>query len=94
MGEVVVVDLTIVHTRQGEFHRAIVNLNLANPLARIVPLSPEGYERMIVHIKYEKMPKHCEHCGLMGHVYTECGSGEYEVADLQFGKWMIANEIF
>ena len=81
-----------VQTRAGVFHRVRVNLSSVKPLTRFVPLALEGRERVFLQIQYEKIPKHCEHCGLMSHTYLECGSGEYEEADLQFGPWMLADE--
>ncbi|KAM0907580.1 hypothetical protein ACQ4PT_016083 [Festuca glaucescens] len=45
-------------------------------------------------IKYKKLPRFCDHCGRMGHTYLECGSGEYENAELQFGAWMVSEEQF
>ena len=71
-----------------------VKLNPTKPLTRFVPLTVEGSARMFLQVKYEKMPKHCEHCGLMGHTYLECGTGEHEVAERQFGLWMISDEAY
>jgi hypothetical protein len=45
---------------------------------------------MHLQVKYEKMPRYCTHCGLMGHVHLECGSGEFKEDELQFGDWMLA----
>jgi hypothetical protein len=94
VGEVVAVDGNVVQTRNGAFHRIRVKLNPAKPLTRFVPLTMEGSDPMFLQVKYEKMPKHCEHCGLMGHTYLECGTGEYEENQLQFGQWMIAEDIY
>lgn len=34
------------------------------------------------------------HCGLMGHVHLECGSGEFaEEEELQYGTWMVADDM-
>ncbi|KAM0839832.1 hypothetical protein ACQ4PT_060066 [Festuca glaucescens] len=94
VGEVISVDLAPVQMRTGVFHRVRVKLNSVKPLMRFVPLSVEGSPRMFLQIKYEKMPKYCEHCGLMGHTYLECGTCEYVEAELQFGPWMVAEEAF
>jgi hypothetical protein len=94
VGKVVELEVAAVTTRTGDFHRARVKLNSAQPLTRFVPLTLEGSERMFLQVKYEKLPKYCEVCGLMGHVYRECGTGEHEEADLQFGSWMVSDESF
>ncbi|KAM0878449.1 hypothetical protein ACQ4PT_034860 [Festuca glaucescens] len=92
VGEVTSVDLTAVQTRAGDFHRVQVKLDSTKPLTRFVPLVLEGHDRMFLQIKYEKIPRFCDHCGRMGHTFLECGSGEYEDVELQFGDWMVSEE--
>jgi hypothetical protein len=92
VGEVEVVELVAVQTRTGVFHRVRVKLDSTKPLIRFVPLALEGSESMFLQIKYEKILKHCKFCGFMGHPYLECGLGEYEEDQLQFGPWMVADE--
>jgi hypothetical protein len=76
------------------FTGARVKLNSTSPLIRFVPLTLEGQERMFLEVKYEKLPKYCEHCGYMGHVYLECGTREHAEDARQFGPWMVVEEIF
>jgi hypothetical protein len=57
--------------RTGVFHRVCVKLNAAKPLLCFVPLAMEGSPRIFLQIKYEKLPKYCEHYGFMGHTYME-----------------------
>ena len=45
----------------------------------------------MMQIKYEKLPRFCSHCGRMGHVHLECGSGEHEEETLEYGDWMVAD---
>ncbi|KAK1627312.1 hypothetical protein QYE76_001627 [Lolium multiflorum] len=47
---------------------------------------------MFLQVQYEKMSRHCEHCGLMDHEYLECGTGEFEEDELQFGMWLKTDE--
>jgi hypothetical protein len=94
VGEVTSVDLAVVQTRTGAFHRVRVKLDSTKPLTRFVPLVLEGHDRMFLQIKYEKLPRFCDYCGRMGHTFLECGSGEHEPAELQFGDWMISEEQF
>jgi hypothetical protein len=79
VGEVVAVEMAAVQTRFGEFHRVRVKLDSTRTLVRVVPLAPEGHNRMLLQVKYENMPRYCERCGLMGHLYLECGEGEYVI---------------
>ena len=46
---------------------------------------------MFLQVKFEKMPRFCDHCGLMGHVVLECGTGEFTDDQLQYGAWMLAS---
>ena len=90
VGEVLVVDMKVVSTGTGDFHRAKVNLPADRPLVRVVTLSPEGCQSIVLQVKYEKIARFCAHCGLMGHTHLECGTGEHEDDALQYGAWMIA----
>ncbi|KAM0853885.1 hypothetical protein ACQ4PT_050782 [Festuca glaucescens] len=92
VGEVVAVEMMAVPTGSGDFHRVRVKLDPLKPLTRFTPLSPEGQECMYLQVKFEKLPRYCEHCGLMGHEYLQCGSGEFDESELQFGLWMKADE--
>lgn len=92
VGEEATVDMKVVSTNNGDFYRARVLLVAAKSLVRFVTLTPEGCESSVLQIKYEKIPQYYAHCGLMGHVYLECGAGEYAEEELQFGTWMIAPE--
>jgi hypothetical protein len=90
VGEVVKVELKAISFGNGEFHRARVLLEADTPLMRIVSLSPEGCAKLFMQVVFEKLPKFCDHCGLMGHVVLECGTGEFSDEQLQYGDWMLA----
>jgi hypothetical protein len=92
VGEVIGVDMRVISTGNGDFHRARVNLLACTPLARVMTLSPEGSESMRLQVLYEKLPRFCAFCGLMGHTHLECGTGEFAPEELQYGGWMIADE--
>jgi hypothetical protein len=74
----------------GNFVRARVRLDVRVPLGRFVSLS-RGGQREIFAIKYEKMPRFCSACGLVGHSHLECGAGEYEEANLKWGEFLKAD---
>ena len=80
-----------VPSRTGDFHRVRVKLLADKSLIRVVTLAPEGQEKILHQVKYEKLPRFCAHCGLMGHVHLECCAGEYGEKDLHYGVWMIAD---
>ena len=85
VGEVVKVELKVISAEDGEFQRARVKLTAGRPLMRVVTLSPEGLQSMLMQVKYEKAPKFCDHCGLMGHGALECGTGEHADDELNYG---------
>jgi hypothetical protein len=43
-------------------------------------------------VKYKKIPRYYEHCGLMDHEYMEYSTRESKENELQFGFWMKAEE--
>ena len=55
------------------------------PLVRFVTLTPKGENKIVLQVKYEKLPPLCAHCGLMIHVHLECGAAEYLEMDLSLG---------
>jgi hypothetical protein len=65
-------------------------LDADKPLMRIVSFSPEGCAKLFMQVIFEKLPKFCDHYGLMGHVVLECGTGEFSDEQLQYGDWMLA----
>lgn len=78
VGAVVSVDMRAIAFLTCDYHRARVMLAASKPLPRVVTLSPEGSPSMVLQEKYEKMPRFCAHCGIMGHSHLECGTGEYK----------------
>jgi hypothetical protein len=75
----------------GNFVRARVKLDVRKPLARFVSMSKAG-QREIYQIKYEKMPRLCGACGMIGgHSHLECGIGEFEKDKLKWGEWLKAD---
>jgi hypothetical protein len=43
-------------------------------------------------VKYEKLPIFCNFCGLIGHCYDECGTGEHDVSKFEWGDFILADE--
>ena len=74
----------------GNFVRIRARVNVHKPVTRFVTISRQG-EREFYHLKYEKFPKFCGACGQFGHMYTECGTGEHQIAKLKWGDWLRAD---
>jgi hypothetical protein len=74
----------------GNFVRARVKLYVRKPLARFVSMSRAG-QREIYQIKFEKMPRFCAACGMIGHSHLECGTGEFDEEKLKWGDWLKAD---
>lgn len=92
VGQVIGVEVKAVSNGKGDFHQTCVKLEALKPLVRFVTLAPEGRDRMMLQVKYEKIPRFCGHCGLMGHIHMECGTGEFKSKDLHYGDWMMAEQ--
>ena len=74
----------------GNFVRVRVKLDVRKVLARFITICRSG-NREFYQIKYEKIPNFCRAYGLLGHIYTECGTGEHVVETLKWGDWLKAD---
>jgi hypothetical protein len=74
----------------GNFVRVRVELDVNKPLARFTSTIRKG-AREVYPVKYEKIPKFCEICGLLGHEFLECGNGFHKEEDHVFGEWLVAD---
>jgi hypothetical protein len=74
-----------------DFLRIRVKLDVEKPLTRIVYVLLRGGKREAFRVKYEKLPRFCAVCGLLGHVESECGDGVHEKKEIQYGDWLIAS---
>jgi hypothetical protein len=67
IGEVVSVDLYALGASRTSFVQVRVRLDVNKPLTRVVGLNPEGYERMMFQVMFEKLSRFCAVCRLFGH---------------------------
>ncbi|KAK1629311.1 hypothetical protein QYE76_003626 [Lolium multiflorum] len=74
----------------GNFVRVRIRLDVRKTLARFVSIV-RGGQREIYKIQYEKMPRFCGACGILGHSHLECGTGEYEEDKLKWGDFLKAD---
>jgi hypothetical protein len=91
IGEVEAVDMNGGSLDGGDHVRVRVWLDVRKCLTRFVSFKPEVGAQVIMRVKYEKIPRFCAICGLLGHEQEECGSGEYKPEDVKFGKWLLAD---
>jgi hypothetical protein len=91
IGEVIQVDMNGAGLDGGDHVRVRVWLDVRKCLTRFVAFKPEGGTQVIMRVKYEKLPRFCAVCGLLGHEQEECGSGEHPAEAVKFGKWMLAD---
>ncbi|KAK1682888.1 hypothetical protein QYE76_043736 [Lolium multiflorum] len=73
----------------GDFIRVRVKLDLRKPLARFVTISRAG-QREFFKIQFEKIPRFCGACGMVGHIHLECGTGEHDESKLKWGDFLKA----
>ncbi|XBI35718.1 hypothetical protein VPH35_121373 [Triticum aestivum] len=71
----------------AQYLRARVFVKLDTPLVRFVPLTLKEMKRYPV--EYEKLPKFCNFCGLIGHEVTECGDGIHTPESCEWGEWLL-----
>jgi hypothetical protein len=74
----------------GNFVRVKIRLDVRKTLARFVSIV-RGGQREIYKIQYEKMPRFCGACGILGHSHLECGTGEHEEDKLKWGDFLKAD---
>ncbi|KAM0887405.1 hypothetical protein ACQ4PT_029062 [Festuca glaucescens] len=91
IGEVVQVDMNASGLESGDFVRARVWLDVRRCLTCFVSFKPEGGVQVIMRVKYEKIPRFCGVCGLLGHMQEECGTREHMPEAVVFGKWLLAD---
>jgi hypothetical protein len=75
-----------------DYLRIRVKLDIEKPLTRVVYVSMgHNGKREVFHVKYEKLPKFCAVCGLLGHSDSEYGDGVHDKKAFQYGDWLIAS---
>ncbi|KAM0890519.1 hypothetical protein ACQ4PT_027005 [Festuca glaucescens] len=89
IGEVITVDMNGSGSDSGDYVRVRIWLDVRRSLTRFTSIKPEGEVPVIMRVKYEKIPRFFEVCGLIGHEQEECGTGVHAEADAKFGKWLL-----
>jgi len=91
IGKFLKMDLDEEFSGWRDFLRIRVKLDVEKPLTRVVFISVGAGKCEPFRVKYEKLPKFCAVCGLLGHVETECGDGVHDKKALQYGDWLVAS---
>jgi hypothetical protein len=90
VGDVKEVQITLPAGFVGEFARVRVKLDVAKKLSRFVSITKDK-KKDWYQLKYEKLPLFCGACGILGHWYKECGTGEHDETKLEWGDFMLAD---
>jgi hypothetical protein len=90
IGEVLKVEMGINGVPYIKFVRVYVKMKIQKPLLRFVSGkvgSDKGSQRF--RVLYEKMPRFCANCGIIGHIADQCGSGVHDPTKFQYGDFMM-----
>jgi hypothetical protein len=90
IGKVLEVEMGTNGVNYVKFVRVYLSINLKKPLLRFVTgrVDP-GKEAQKFRVLYEKMPRFCALCGVIGHVADECGDGSHDPKNYQYGDFMM-----
>jgi hypothetical protein len=93
IGQVIEVEMGTNGVKYTKFVRVYVRINLKKPLLRWVTGNVDpGKKAQKFRVLYEKMPRFCAICGVIGHVADECGDGSHDPKDFQYGDFMMVPE--
>lgn len=91
LGTIMEVQIQLPAGYVGAFMRVRANLDVNKKLEHFVSITRGGKKDWYM-VKYEKMPIFCNHCGLLGHWYEECGTGEHDMSKFEWGDFILADE--
>ncbi|XP_010229680.1 uncharacterized protein LOC104582075 [Brachypodium distachyon] len=91
VGEVLKLDDAAVP--RGNFVRIKVNIRVDQPLRQLSSVI-KGKSRQVYKNRFEKLPRFCAVCGLLGHSHLECGNGVHAPEDLVFEDWLRADPVW
>jgi hypothetical protein len=90
VGEVLEVQIKLPAGFIGSFVRMKVKLDTSKKLSRFVSMTRDN-KKEYYQVKYEKMPDFCANCGMIGHWYEECGTGEHDPDSFEWGDFILAD---
>lgn len=86
LGEVEDIEVDTDDTRWGPFLRLRVQINLKKALARRRSLEVR-VDKVLIPIRYEKLPRFCFSCGKIIHD-SDCHKEGEQLGQNQFGSWL------
>ncbi|KAM0858148.1 hypothetical protein ACQ4PT_048016 [Festuca glaucescens] len=90
IGQVIEVEMGTNGVNYSKFVRVYVRINLKKPLLRwVIGNVDRGKKPRKFRVLYEKMPRFCAICGVIGHVADECGDWSHDPKDFQYGDFMM-----
>ena len=90
MGQVLEVQTLLPAGYAGEFVKIKVRIDVNKKLSRFVSIT-KNQKKEFYQVQYEKLPIFCANCGLIGHWYQECGTGEHDVTKLEWGDFILVD---
>ncbi|KAK1686572.1 hypothetical protein QYE76_047420 [Lolium multiflorum] len=91
MGKISEVQIKLPAGYVGSFVRVKVDLDVNKQLEHFVSIT-RGGKKDWYQVKYEKLPIFCNFCGIIGHCYDECGTGEHDVSKFEWGDFILVDE--
>ena len=92
MGRFIEIDKRANQSEQAKFLRIRVELPIDKPLRRGGNVVGMDGDKFWVYYKYERLPKFCFLCGIMGHDDKHCQAyPDRQNATPQYGDWLRAN---
>ncbi|XBH75805.1 hypothetical protein VPH35_102540 [Triticum aestivum] len=85
-----ILETRITGNSRGDYVRVRVKHDITKPLTKFVSIV-KGMNRKVYAVRYEKLAKFCNACGIIGHDHKECGTGIFAEKDLKFGNYLYAD---
>ncbi|MBA0575596.1 hypothetical protein Golob_025377, partial [Gossypium lobatum] len=92
IGEVLAIDWRDKDGGWTEYIRIKINIDINKPLRRVVHYIDHEGEEFVCAIRYDKLPRFCYICGLIGHTAQKCNeqiiNNESQDNIFQYGDWL------
>lgn len=72
IGEPICSDALSLKKSAASYVRALVHIDAAKPLRKVIPMEFENGDRLEQVVEYENPPKYCSHCKTLGHNTITC----------------------
>ncbi|KAI4970481.1 hypothetical protein ZWY2020_001395 [Hordeum vulgare] len=79
-----ILDMRLNGNTHGDYVRVRVKHDIQRALTKFVSIV-RAKERQVYLVRYEKLARFCKVCGLIGHVFKECGLGMHDEKKMKYG---------